>query len=72
MDETKDKKNEVEKIRFRVRYEFSTDSSNLYTGECFVYEKNDDIEIGKYIEVRYNPENPLNNFTKFSNPVGVF
>lgn len=70
-DKDKTEKKEIEKIRFKVRYEFSTDSSNLYSGECFVYEKNDNIAKGKPIEIKYNPENPMVNFTSYSAPVGT-
>lgn len=67
----KDRKKEVEKIRFKVRYEFSTNINNLYSGECFVYEKNDNIEVGKNIEIKYNPNNPMMNFSAYSAPVGT-
>ena len=63
---------EVEKIRFKVRYEFSRENGDIYTGECFVYDKTDDIAVGKYIEVKYNPDHPLTNYTKYNNPVGFF
>ena len=67
----KDRKDEVEKIRFKVRYEFSTDINNLYSGECFVYKKTDDIDVGKTIEIKYNPSNPMMNYSAYSAPIGT-
>ena len=61
----------VEKSRYKVRYEFSTNSNNLYSGECFVYEESEDIQVGKTIEIKYDPTNPMVNFSAYSAPVGT-
>ena len=69
--EPEGKKDEIEKVRFKVRYVFDIGGDKLYSGECFVYEKNENIEVGKPIEIKYNPDNPMVNFSAFSAPVGT-
>ena len=70
-DMDKPKNEAVEKFRYQVRYEFSTDVNNLYSGECFVYEESEDIKVGKTIQIKYDPTNPMINFSAYSAPVGV-
>ncbi len=66
------KQKAVEKYRYCVRYEFSIgDGNNLYSGEFFVYEENDNVKVGKNVDVKYDPSNPMVNFTSYSSPVGV-
>ena len=61
---------EIRKIRYRVFYEFTVaDTGNLYTGECYVYDA-DAVNPGDIIEVTYNPDDPMNNFTDYNMPVG--
>ncbi len=68
-----EKKKELEKFRYRVFYEFGIDGVNaLYSGEFFVYEESEKIQVGKKVEVRYDPSKPLANFTAYSAPVGFF
>ncbi len=61
----------VEKFRYKVKYEFSTDSSNLYSGEFYIFEEKEDIKVGKTIDIKYNPANPMMNFSSYSEPVGM-
>ncbi|MBQ3970248.1 MAG: hypothetical protein II685_07185 [Clostridia bacterium] len=63
---------DIEKFRYNVRYEFSVGSpGNVFYGKCFVYEENDDIKVGKTIGIKYDPSNPMVNFTSYSSPVGA-
>lgn len=72
MEKENEKKQEFEKFRYKVFYEFSVDGGkDLYSGEFFVYEESDKVKVGKQVEVRYNPIKPMVNFTAYSAPVGA-
>ena len=63
-------KKEVEKFRYKVKYEFKDKSGRLYWGEFFVYQESENIKIGKNVDVKYNPNNPMVNFSSYSVPIG--
>ena len=69
-DAVKEQSKPVEKTRYKIRYSFAVEGlGDGFGGECFVFEKNDDIEEGKTIKVIYDPVHPQVNYTDYSMPV---
>ena len=69
-EENKAEALEIRKFRYKVFYEFTAEgTSNLYTGECYVYDPNA-VNPGDIIEVTYKPDDPMINFTDYSIPAG--
>ena len=66
-------KETIEKIKYEVSFEFCFGSStNKFYGHFCVYEKKDDIQVGKTIGIKYDPLNPQMNFTAYNLPLGVY
>ena len=51
----------VKKKRYTVKYEFETVPGSIYTGEGFFFNEKG-IEVGSYIDIKYNPEKPQANY----------
>ena len=60
----------IHKTRYHVLYEFEMPDLRMIRGETLIYEKTDEYEVGRYINVKYKPSNPMANFPSSRPPAG--